>query len=136
MRFMMIMIPNVYQAGKQVDPNFVPPADMVAEMSKYNEDLAKAGALISLNGLRPLSAGARVSFDRGKPTVTDGPHAEAKEVIGGYWMLQFKNKQEAIDWAKRCPAQDGDVLEIRPVYEMEDFRDDVRKAANDPSVGR
>jgi hypothetical protein len=134
MRFMVFMIPGVYQPGKKVDPGFTPPADMVEKMTKFNEELTKAGALISLDGLQPLSAGARVAFSGGKTTVTDGPYAEAKEVVGGYWMLQFKTKQDAINWIKRCPAQDGDVIEIRPVFEMSDFPADVQKAADNPTV--
>ena len=134
MRYMVFMIPGVYQPGKKVDPNFTPDAEMVKKMMKFNEDLAKAGAIIALDGLQPLTNGARVSFSGGKPTVTDGPFVEAKEVVGGYWMLQFKSKQEAIDWIKRCPAQDGDVIEIRPVFEMSDFPADVQKAADSPTV--
>jgi hypothetical protein len=134
MRFMVFMIPGVYQPGKTVDPNFAPPAEMVAKMMKFNEELATAGALIALDGLQPLTKGARISFSGGKPTVTDGPFAEAKEVVGGYWMLQFKSKQEAIDWVKKCPAQDGDIVEIRPVFEMSDFPEDVQKAADSPTV--
>ena len=134
MRFMVFMIPGVYQPGTTVDPNFAPPADMVEKMMKFNEELARAGALIALDGLQPLSKGARIHFSGGKPTVTDGPFAEAKEVVGGYWMLQFKSKQEAIDWVKKCPAQDGDVIEIRPVFEMSDFPEDVQKAAESPTV--
>ncbi len=130
MRFMVFMIPGVYQPGKKVAPDFAPSADMVQKMMKFNEELTKAGALISLDGLQPLTNGARVAFSGGKPTVTDGPFVETKEVVGGYWMLQFKSKQEAIDWVKRCPAQDGDVIEIRPVFEMSDFPADVQKAAS------
>ena len=134
MRFMVFMIPSVYQPGKKIDPHFAPPADMVEKMTKFNEELTKAGALIALDGLQPLTNGARVVFSGGKAAVTDGPFVEAKEVVGGYWMLQFKSKQEAIDWVKRCPAQDGDVIEIRPVFEMSDFPADVQKAADNPTV--
>ncbi len=90
-------------------------------MAKYNESLTKAGVLLSLDGLFPPSAGARVKFAGGKPTVTDGPFAEAKEVFGGYWMIQVKSRAEAIEWAKRAPMQDGDVIEVRQVHEMSDF---------------
>lgn len=123
MRFIMFMIPNVYQGekGKQIESDFAPPADAVEKMGKYNEELAKAGALISLDGLHPLQKGARVSFSKGKPTVTDGPFIESKEVVGGYWHVQFKSRAEAIEWAKRVPAEDGDVIEVRQVFEMEDF---------------
>jgi hypothetical protein len=131
---MVFMIPGVYQPGKKVAPDFTPSAEMVEKMTKFNEELTKAGALIALDGLQPLTNGARVAFAGGKPTVTDGPFVEAKEVVGGYWMLQFKSKQEAIDWVKRCPAQDGDVIEIRPVYELSDFPADVQKAADSATV--
>jgi hypothetical protein len=129
MRFMVFMIPKVYQPGQKVDPKFTPPAGAVEKMAKFNEELTKAGAMMALDGLQPLANGARVAFSGGTPAVTDGPFIEAKEVVGGYWMLQFKSKQEAIEWVKRCPAQDGDVIEIRPVFEMSDFPADVQKAA-------
>jgi len=134
MKFMMLMIPGVYQGGKKLDPEFAPDAEMVEKMTKFNEELAKAGMLISLDGLQPLSAGARVSFSGGKPKVTDGPFIEAKEVVGGYWLIQAKSKSEVVEWATRCPAQEGDVIEIRRVFEMSDFPDDVRKAADNPTV--
>ena len=138
MRFMMFMIPKVYQpdtpAGEKAGEGFAPPADAVERMMKYNEELARAGVLIALDGLHPDSKGARVAFSGGRPGVTDGPFTEAKEVIGGYWMIQVKSKGEAVEWARRCPAADGDVLEIRQVFEMEDFPDDVRKAAENPTV--
>lgn len=136
MRFVMFMIPAVYQGeqGKKVSPDFAPPADGVERMMKYNEKLAKAGVLVALDGLHPPSTGARVSFKGGKPTVTDGPFTEAKEVVGGYWMINVKSKQEAIEWARRVPADDGDVIEVRQVFEMEDFPPDVRKAAQNPTV--
>jgi len=134
MRFMVFMIPGVYQPGKKVEPGFTPDAKMVEKMTKFNEELTKAGAILALDGLQPLQSGARIAFSGGKPKVTDGPFAEAKEVVGGYWMLQFKSKEEAVEWMKRCPAQDGDVLEIRPVFEMSDFPPDVQKAADSPAV--
>lgn len=103
-------------------------------MMKFNEDLAKAGALIALDGLHPSARGARVAFVRGKPKVTDEPFIEAKEVIGGYWMIQAKSKEEEVEWARRCLASDGDVIEVREVFEMSDFPPDVRKAADKPTV--
>jgi hypothetical protein len=120
---MIFMIPAVYQpkAGQKTDPNFRPTKEMIAEMSRFNEELQKAGALISLDGLHPLTTGARVAFSGGKTTVTDGPFVEAKEVVGGYWLINVKSKQEAIDWMKRCPAQEGDVIEIREIFELSDF---------------
>src|SRR5512141_3501114 len=133
MRFMMMMIPRVYQPdtppGEKAGEGFAPAAEAVARMMKFNEELANAGALIALDGLHPSSKGARVAFSGGKPKVTDGPFAEAKEVIGGYWMIEVKSKNEAVEWAKRCPAGENEVIEIRPVQEMSDFPADVRKAA-------
>jgi hypothetical protein len=119
MRFMMIMIPGVY--SKPVPPDFMPDMEAVKQMGKYNEGLQKAGILLAMDGLTPPSSGARVSFAGGKPKVMDGPFAEAKEVIGGYWMIQVTSREEAIEWARRCPAGPDDVIEIRRVYEPEDF---------------
>ena len=96
---------------------------------KYNESLQKAGVLLALDGLHPPSMGARVSFEGGKPKVTDGPFAEAKEVLGGYWMIQVKSKEEALEWAKRAPMGDNEIIEVRQVQEMADFPPDVQKAA-------
>ena len=101
----------------------------VEAMMKYNESLQKAGVLLSLDGLHPLATGARVSFAGGKPKVTDGPFVETKEVLGGYWMIDVKSKEEAIEWAKRCPASANETIEIRQVFEMSDFPADVQKAA-------
>jgi hypothetical protein len=118
MRFMMLMIPKGYEKAA---PGTLPDAKAIAPMMKYNESLQKAGVLLALDGLHPPSMGARVSFSGGKPKVADGPFAEAKEVIGGYWMIQVKSREEAIQWASRCPASDNEVIEIRQVQEMEDF---------------
>jgi hypothetical protein len=126
MRFMMLMIPKGYEKAKA---GTMPDAKVVAEMMKYNESLEKAGVLLALDGLHPPSMGARISFPGGKPTVTDGPFAEAKEVIGGYWMIQVRSKEEAIEWASRCPGSDDCVIEIRQVQEMCDFPADVQQAA-------
>jgi hypothetical protein len=126
MRFMMIMIPKGYEKAA---PGAMPDAKAVAAMMKYNESLQKAGVLVTLDGLHPPSMGARVSFSGGKPIVTDGPFTEAKEVIGGYWMIQVRSKEEAIEWASRCPASDNEVIEIRQVQEFSDFPEDVQKAA-------
>ncbi len=138
MRFMMFMIPKIYQpdtpSGERAGEGFAPPTESVAKMMKFNEELAKVGALISLDGLHPISKGARVAFSSEKPKVTDGPLIEAKEVIGGYWMIDVKSKEEAVEWAKRVPAQDGDVIEIRQVFEASDFPPDVQKAADSPKV--
>ena len=138
MRFMMFMIPKVYQpdtpVGERAGEGFAPPADAVERMMKFNEELTNAGALIALDGLHPSAKGARVRFGGGKPRVTDGPFAEAKEVVGGYWMIQAKSKEEAVAWATRAPAAEGDVIEIRQVFEMSDFPADVQKAADNPTV--
>jgi hypothetical protein len=126
MRFMMLMIPKGYEKAA---PGTMPSAEAVAAMMKYNEELQKAGVLVGLDGLHPLSAGARVSFEGGKPKVTDGPFVETKEVLGGYWMIRVSSKEEAVEWAKRCPASANEIIEIRQVQEMEDFPEDVQKAA-------
>lgn len=127
MRFMMLMIPEVY--SKPVSPDFVPDAAAVAQMQKYNDSLAKAGVLLSLDGLHPSSDGVRVSFAGGKPKVIDGPFAETKEVLGGYWLIDVKSKAEAVEWARRCPAAPGDMIEIRQVFEISEFPPEVQKAA-------
>ncbi len=126
MRFMMLMIPKGYEKAA---PGAMPDAKAVAAMMKYNESLQKAGVLLTLDGLHPPSMGARVSFSQGKPKVTDGPFIETKEVLGGYWMIEVKSKEEAIEWASRCPASDNEVIEVRQVQEMSDFPADVQKAA-------
>jgi hypothetical protein len=123
---MMLMIPKGYENAK---PGTVPDAKAVASMMKYNEALQKAGVLLALDGLHPPSMGARVSFSGGKARVTDGPFAEVKEVVGGYWMIQVKSKEEAIEWASRCPASETETIEVRQVQEMSDFPADVRTAA-------
>jgi hypothetical protein len=121
MKFMMLMIPAVYRAGTKVDPGFVPDPEKVAEMGRFNDEMAKSVKILSLNGLHPVATGARVSFAQGKPIVTDGPFIETKEVLGGYWLVEAKSKDEVLKWAQRCPASDGDVIEIRQVFEPEDF---------------
>jgi hypothetical protein len=126
MRFMMLMIPKGYEKAA---PGTVPEAKAVEAMMKYNESLKKAGVLVSLDGLHPPSMGARVTFPGGKPKVTDGPFTEAKEVLGGYWMIQVKSKEEAIEWAKRCPASENETIEVRQVQELADFPADVQKVA-------
>jgi hypothetical protein len=124
MRFMMFMLPNIDQ-----DADWMPSAEAVAEMSKYNDSLAKAGVLLALDGLHSQSEGTRVTFSgRGKPTVTDGPFTEAKEMIGGYWLIQAKSKEEATEWASRCPGENCSI-EVRQVFEMEEFPPDVQEAA-------
>ena len=128
MRFMMLVIPRGYETAK---PGTMPDAEAVARMMRYNEELQKAGVLLALDGLHPPSAGARVTYSGGKPTVSDGPFAEAKEVIGGYWMIEVRSKQEAIEWAKRAPMGDNEIIEVRQVQEMGDFPPDVQAAIGD-----
>jgi hypothetical protein len=116
----------------------MPDVELVAAMSKYNEELTKAGVLLALDGLYPSSQGARVSFSGGKATITDGPFAESKELIGGYWLIQVKSKEEALEWASRIPAEDGDVVEVRRVYDMSDYSPEVQEAvrSNAPQLAR
>ena len=126
MRFMMLMIPLGYETAPpdvKLDP------ERVAAMMKFNRALKDAGVLITLDGLHPPSMGARVSFAGGKPLVTDGPFTEAKEVLGGYWMIDVKSREEAIAWAKKCPASENEIIEIRQVQEMADFSEEVQEAA-------
>jgi hypothetical protein len=126
MRFMMMVIPKGYSAAA---PDTVPDAKAVARMMEYNKSLQKAGVLLALNGLLPPSTGARVTYTDGRATVIDGPFAEAKEVIGGYWILQVRSREEAIEWARRAPMPDDCIIEVRQIQEMADFPEDVRKAA-------
>lgn len=125
MRFMMLVIPKGYEVAPA---DAAPDAKAVERMMKYNEELAKAGVLLSLDGLKPPSDSVRVSFAGGKPKVTDGPFAEAKECVGGYWMIQVKSKEEAVEWAKRAPMGDNEIIEVRQVQEMADFPPDVQEA--------
>jgi hypothetical protein len=124
MRFMMLMYPGIGTDAAEWEPS----AEDVGAMTAYNEELTKAGVLLSLDGLRPPADGARVRFSGGAPGVTDGPFAETKEVVGGYWLIQASSKDEAVEWATRCPGNDGDFIEVRRVYEMEDFPEDVQEA--------
>lgn len=136
MRFMMLMIPSVYQgaSGKNARPDFAPSVEMVEKMMKYNEELAKAGALIALDGFHPPVTAARISFHAGKAHITNGPFENSKDVLGGYWIIQAKSRDEAIEWARRAPAQDGDVIEVRQIFENEEFPPEVQKAADNPVV--
>jgi hypothetical protein len=122
MRFMMFMYPEISEE------EWNPTAEDVAAMSRYNEELRKAGMLLALDGLHPPAEGALVDFSNGETKVTDGPYAEAKEVVGGYWLIQARSKQEAVEWAKRCPGENCRI-EVRRVFEMEDFPQEVREAA-------
>jgi hypothetical protein len=128
MRYMMFMYPGI------TEEEWTPSAAAVAAMSRYNDELRKAGVLLSLDGLHPPAEGASVEFaGDGKATVTDGPFTEAKEVVGGYWLIQARSKEEAVEWASRCPGENCRV-EVRRVFELEDFPEDVQEAAleNDP----
>ncbi len=120
MQFLMLMIPKVYRDNPQLE-NFVPDASELEPMGRFNEEFGKAVKILSLNGLHPLCTGARVSFGKGKPTVTDGPYIETKEVLGGYWMVEADSQEELVQWAQRCPAEEGDTIEIRRIFDLEDF---------------
>jgi hypothetical protein len=123
MRFMMFMYPEIEESEWQ------PTAEGVAAMGRYNEELRKAGMLLALDGLRPPSDGGTVRFAAdGGATATDGPFSEAKEVVGGYWLIQARSQEEALEWASRCPAR-GCAIEVRRVAEMDDFPEDVQEAA-------
>jgi hypothetical protein len=124
MRFMLFMIPN-----NESEAGAMPTAEQVSVMWAFNEELSKAGVLLALDGLHPSSKGARVSFAGGKPTVTDGPFTEAKEVIGGYWIIEVKSKEEAVAWATRVPADPENVIEVRQIFELTDFSEDVQAVA-------
>ncbi len=126
MKFMMMVIPKGYENAA---PGTMPDPKHVQEMMKYNESLQKAGVLLDLNGLHPPSTAARITFSNKKPTVTDGPFAEAKETVGGYWMIQAKSREEAIQWASRAPMNDNEVIEVRQVHEMSEFPPEVQEKA-------
>jgi hypothetical protein len=120
-QFMMLMIPAVYQGGKKLDPGFAPDPKKVEEMGRFNSEMGRALKILSLNGLHPVTTGARVAFTKEKATVTDGPFIESKEVLGGYWLLEAPSKEEVVKWAQRCPADPGDVIEIRQIFGEADF---------------
>jgi hypothetical protein len=121
MRFMMIV-----KATDDSEAGVLPSEEMLTEMGKYNEELAKAGVMLAGEGLQPSSKGARIHFSGDKRTVTDGPFTESKELIAGFWLIQAKSLEEAIEWAKRCPNPAGEAegqIEIRQVFEADDFGD-------------
>ena len=125
MRFMLMI-----KADKNTEAGVLPSKELVAAMDNFNQEMVKAGVMLAGEGLHPSSKGARITFHGGgKRTVTDGPFTEAKEVVGGYWMIQVKSKEEAVEWASRCPAGDNEVIELRQVQEMSDFPADVQEAA-------
>ena len=113
----------IVKADKSTEAGVMPTEQLLTEMTNFNEQLVKAGIMLAGDGLRPSSAGARIVFSGKKRTVVDGPFAETKELIAGFWIWQVKSMQEAIEWAKRCPNPTGEesVLEIRPFFETEDF---------------
>ncbi|HET9729050.1 MAG TPA: YciI family protein [Acidimicrobiia bacterium] len=131
MRFLVLMLPNLPTDNAD---DWMPSADQVAEMSKFNQELSNAGVLLALDGLHPASEAVHVSFSNGKPKVIDGPFAEAKEVVGGYWILQCKSKEEAVEWARRCPVFNDATIEIRQIMELEEFPPDVQAAAGERLV--
>ena len=121
MKFMMLMIPAVYQGGKKPGPGFVPDPEKVKQMTQFNQEMGKSLKLLDLNGLHPQDNGARVAFAKGKASVTDGPFIESKEVLGGYWLVEANSKEQVVKWAQKSPADDGDVIEIRQIFAPEDF---------------
>jgi hypothetical protein len=111
----------IVKATKDSEAGALPSTELLTKMGKFNEELAKAGVLLAGEGLKPSSKGKRITFTDEKPTVTDGPFAEAKELVGGFWLWQVRAIEEAVEWLKRSPFSPGDVIEIRPVFEAEDF---------------
>jgi hypothetical protein len=109
------------KANKDTEAGVMPSTELLAAMGNFNEELVKAGIMLAGEGLHPSSKGKRVEFTGKAPRVIDGPFAETKELIAGFWIWQVKSMDEALDWVKRCPMLDGDVLEIRPVFEADDF---------------
>ena len=125
MRFMMIMFPKDYESA---EPGWVPDLKGIETMRKYNEQLQKAGVLLALDGLTPpATMSARVTFRSGKSKATDGPFTEAKEVVGGYWVIQVKSREEALEWASRIPGRDSEMVEVRRLFDITDFPADVQK---------
>ena len=108
------------KASKESETGVMPSDELLSEMGKYNEELVKAGVMLDGAGLRPSSDGARIQYAGGKRTIVDGPFPEAKELVAGYWLIQAKSKEEAIEWLKRAPFRDGEI-ELRPLFEVTDF---------------
>ena len=119
MRFMVIV-----KADENTEAGVMPDERMLTEMTRFNEELVKAGVMLAGEGLHPSSRGVRIRFSGGKPTVKDGPFAETMEFVAGFWLWEAKSLDEAIEWAKRAPFEEGSVLEIRPVFEADDFGDE------------
>ena len=124
MRFMMLMYPD----GK-AEAGVMPSAEQMEAMIRYNGELGKAGVLLALDGLQPSSTGVRVKFEGGKPRVVDGPFTESKEIVGGYWILQVKSKEEAIEWARRLPLEGDSFVELRPMFELAELPEDLKEVA-------
>jgi len=125
MRFMMIIFPKDYENAKR---GWVPDLKSMEKMGKYNEQLQKAGVLLALDGLTPpATMSARVTFKSGKSKVTDGPFPETKEVVGGYWIIQVKSREEALEWASRIPGEDNVMVEVRRMFDVTDFGPETQK---------
>jgi hypothetical protein len=124
MRFMMLLYPD----GK-AEAGVMPSAKQMEDMIKFNGELGKAGVLLALDGLQPTSKGSRVMFEGGKPRVVDGPFTESKEIVGGYWIIQVKSKEEALEWARRLPLEGDAFVEVRPMFELADLSGDLREVA-------
>ena len=128
MRFMLLMIPHGFESAQ---PGVMPDPAAVKTMMRFNESLKAAGVLLALEGLHPTSVGARVYFDGGKPRVVPGPFPGVQEALGGFWILDVKSKEEAIQWASRCPASGNEVIEVRQIQEFEDFPAEIKQAIGD-----
>jgi hypothetical protein len=114
------------KATKDSEAGVIPDQKAILEMGKFNEELVKAGVLLAAEGLHPSSKGVRVRYSGGKPTLIDGPFAETKELVAGFMIWQVRSKEEAIEWVKRAPFQEGSEVELRPIFEMEDFCADFK----------
>ncbi len=132
MRFMMLVFPKGYE---NAEPGTMPDAEGVERMMVYNRALEEAGVLLALDGLHPPSMGVRVHFEGGRPTVMDGPFAEAKEVVGGYWMIDVASREEAVEWARKAPMEAHEFIEVRQVMDVGDFPDDVKEKVADFEMG-
>ena len=123
MRFMMLV-----KASAESEAGVMPSKELIAAMGRFNEEMAQAGVMLAGEGLQPSSKGVRIAFKGGKRMVTDGPFAETKELLAGFWIIQVKSRAEALEWASRIPFTEGEVVEIRQVFETEDFPADVMPA--------
>ena len=124
MRYMLLLYP-----GAKAEAGVMPTAEQMEKMIRFNGELGKAGVLLALDGLHPSSNGARITYDGGKPRVVDGPFTESKEIVGGYWILQVKSKEEAIEWARRFPVEEGSFIEVRRMIELSDLSGDLEEVA-------